>query len=548
VSGSWLTYHVVASPSCDSTLRLSVAAAPEIQPAVQQTVNAWIDTKPQIHGRCVAVDVVAADPADVAAAVAGQFGVTLNGVGQANGKTKVPDVWIPDSSTWLQRLRNTGQNVVPNDAPPVARSPVVVAMPEPVARSVGWPDGKVGWGDLLKAMTTSTSLHAGIVEPNRDAAGLSGLLGLAATANAGGNANAQQTTVAVLRALAIGRSQLRDDLLRRFPRAADPASIASALGAAPLSEQSVIAYNQSQPPVRVVALYLDPTPLPLDYPYAVLPVPSADKAALANGLRSVLAGAAYRDRLAARGLRAADGSLGAGFQAPKGAPIGPSRLPPPADPALVDRVLSTWTAVTLPARMLAVIDVSGSMLTPVPTAGGLTREQVTVEAAKRGLGLFDDSWAVGLWTFSTLLDGNTDYRQLVPIGPLASQRTELVNALSTIKPKPNGETGLYDTALAAYKTVQQGWDPGRVNSVVLLTDGQNEDPQGLTLDQLLAELQKAADPKKPIQVIAIGIGTDVNKDELQKITSTTGGGVFITSDPAKMGDIFLQAIALRPTR
>ena len=96
------------------------------------------------------------------------------------------------------------------------------------------------------------------------------------------------------------------------------------------------------------------------------------------------------------------------------------------------------------------------------------------------------------------------------------------------------------------KAVQDGWDPGRVNSVVMLTDGQNEDPQGISLDRLVAELQKAMDPKRPIQVIALGIGTDVSKAELQKITSVTGGGVFITNDPANIADIFLQAIALRP--
>ncbi|HZM78571.1 MAG TPA: hypothetical protein VFC19_22825 [Candidatus Limnocylindrales bacterium] len=60
----------------------------------------------------------------------------------------------------------------------------------------------------------------------------------------------------------------------------------------------------------------------------------------------------------------------------------------------VDQALSTWVAVTLPARMLAIIDVSGSMLQKVPTAGNATRAQVTLEAARRGLGLFEDSWAV----------------------------------------------------------------------------------------------------------------------------------------------------------
>jgi len=196
--------------------------------------------------------------------------------------------------------------------------------------------------------------------------------------------------------------------------------------------------------------------------------------------------------------------------------------------------------------LLAVVDVSGSMLTPVPTARGATREQVTVEAARNGLGLFDDTWAVGLWEFSTQLDGANDYRQLVSVGPLSDNRQALATALGSLQPKPDGNTGLYDTTLAAYRTVQAGWDPSRVNSVVILTDGQNDDRQGLTLDQLIAQLKQVMDPKRPVQVIAIGIGTDVSEAELKRITDTTGGGTFVAPDPSKVGDIFLKAIALRP--
>ena len=69
--------------------------------------------------------------------------------------------------------------------------------------------------DLLKQVTIGTKLRTGIVEPSRDAAGLSGLLALTAAAQASG-ADAQQATTAALRALATGKSALRDDLLARF--------------------------------------------------------------------------------------------------------------------------------------------------------------------------------------------------------------------------------------------------------------------------------------------------------------------------------------------
>src|SRR5439155_5615680 len=179
--------------------------------------------------------------------------------------------------------------------------------------------------------------------------------------------------------------------------------------------------------------------------------------------------------------RTAAGAASNGFPRAPGVTADRRRPGPAAAPAAVDKAISAWNTITLPARLLAVIDISGSMATPVPTAGGATREQVTVEAARRGLGLFDDNWAVGLWVFSTNLDGGKDWREVTPIGPLSTQRVALLGGLSGIQPKPNGGTGLYDTTLAAYKAVQADWDPGRINSIVLMTDGQNEDPNGLTL-------------------------------------------------------------------
>jgi hypothetical protein len=538
----WGGYRLVSKPSCTSRTTLRVAAAPEIAPIVQSTGNAW--SASQSDGTCVTVAVTATDPADTAAAIAGEQGAVVEGLGQANGKAQIPDVWIPDSSTWLERIRAVKPDLVPADAQSVAQSPVVLAVPQPLAKlQLGWPDAKLTWAALLQKMTSGTGLKAGIVDPARDASGLSGLLALSTAAAATGGDAAQQATVAALRGLANNRSTVRADLVGRFPRSADPTALAGGLTAAPLPEQAVIAYNAAQPPVPLAALYLDPAPAPLDYPYAVLPTATNQAASEANDLLGQLAGTAYRNALAQHGLRAADGSTGAGFTPGPGAPAKVA-VAKAVDPAVLGQTLNTWSAVTQPGRILAVLDVSGSMKTPVPTAGNKTREQVTVQAASAGLGLFGDDWSVGLWTFSTKLNGSIPYRQLSPISPLSAQRTALNNALSQVTPT-SGDTGLYDTVLAAYKAVQANWDPGKVNSIVLMTDGQNDNPGGLTLDQLTTQLQKIADPQRKVQLIAIGIG-EASQSELSKITQVTGGGVFIASDPSKIGQIFLQAIALRP--
>ncbi|HEY2794735.1 MAG TPA: substrate-binding domain-containing protein, partial [Micromonosporaceae bacterium] len=498
---------------CDSTTELRIAAADEIAPAVTKVASQWNAAKTD----CVHVAVAAEQPSDVAAAVAGTKGAVVNGLGKPNGTATVPDAWVPDSSTWLQRLAIASPTLA-IEGTSVASSPIVVAMPQPVAASLGPKLSSVNWSSLLGLMTGGQA-KPGIVDPNVDASGLLSLLGVGAATSGGATPNPTQqaTIVGAMRALSGGDSLLRADLMGQFPRGTDASTIARSLSAAPIPEQSLLAFNADRPPVPLVGLYLSPAPPALDYPYAPMPGLSSAKAAAVTKFGHLLAGDAWRNDLASVDLRAADGTYGPAMPQTAGMPAGPiASSPVPA--AAISQALSTWSAVTVPGRMLAVIDVSGSMTTKVPTAKNATREAVTVAAAKAGLGLFDDRWAVGLWTFSTDMDGTKPYKQLVPISPLSTGRGAMSAALGTINPIPNGDTGLYDTALAAYKTVQANWDPSRVNSVVIMTDGQNDNPGGLTMTSLLAAINKVKDPSKPIEVIAIGIGNQVNKAELEKIT------------------------------
>jgi Ca-activated chloride channel family protein len=357
--------------------------------------------------------------------------------------------------------------------------------------------------------------------------------------------------VATLRVLAKSRSAVRDDLLNRFPRALDAGTIGSSLSAAVLPEQAVLAYNAAAPPIPLTALYVAPAPPPLDYPYLVMPGVTRAVSQAAAGLRAALSSTGFHSTLARQGLRGPDGAGGSGFTYPSGAPVPSANpSPPPAAPAgvdlgAVDQALSAWLALTQPGRILAVIDVSGSMFIKVASAGNRTREQVTVDAATRGLDLFDDSWAVGLWTFSTNLDGPRDYRQILPVEPLNATREQVLRGLASIQPKKNGKTGLYDTALAAYRAMQDNWSPARLNTVVIMTDGDNVDDNGVSLSGLLDQLRKLKDPNRPVDFVMIGIGPDINQDPLKQIVAAAGGGggVFTAPDPADIGTIFLKALA-----
>ncbi|MCO8271102.1 substrate-binding domain-containing protein [Actinoplanes sp. TRM 88003] len=520
--GAWAGYQQWSDSGCAATVQLDVAAAPEIAPAVRSAAEAWS----RAEGTCARVTVNAADPAGVAAAVGGEHGVNLAGVGTgARSDASGIDAWIPDSGTWLVRISSEAPGFRPAVLGSIALSPAVLAVPEASAAALSGPARTPKMADLVKKLD---SFKPGLVEPSRDATGLAGLLTMA------GATDSAALRVGVMRALAAHSSTLRKDLLLK---------VGDSVGLALLSEADVIAHNARTPGNRLAALYPSPATAALDYPFAIMPGVDPEKAAAATKLRGALGG--ITAGLAQAGLRGPDGTTGPGFPAPQAAP---ARIAPPPAPAAaaLTPLLGSWTAITQPGRMLAVFDVSGSMKAKVPTAGGLTRAEVTQRTAQQGLALLDGRWSVGNWTFSTNMVGTRPWKENVPISSVATSLPELRAGISRITPKDDGDTGLFDTALAAYAAVKKGWKPGVSNSVVIYTDGANDNPGGLKIEELVARMTELRDPAKPVRMIIIGMGTAIDRNELNAIVKAAGsGGVFVATDPAKIGEIFLEAIASR---
>lgn len=92
-----------------------------------------------------------------------------------------------------------------------------------------------------------------------------------------------------------------------------------------------------------------------------------------------------------------------------------------------------------------------------------------VVVAKQGEAPTFDSWSSVLRQ-SGLRIGN----------PLA----DTLAALQPLRALDGGGTGLYETTLAASHKAQSTYDPHFVNSVVIVTDGANEDPNGISLDRM----------------------------------------------------------------
>jgi hypothetical protein len=295
----------------------------------------------------------------------------------------------------------------------------------------------------------------------------------------------------------------------------------------------------------VVAAYSSATTV-LDYPVVPLSDEHADDL---DVVRQALSTPAWTRRVQAAGFRSADGVAGDVLTAGRGVDGRAAASAQVPEPAALAAAQQTYAVLTRDTRMLAVLDVSGSMAQSVPGLGG-TRMDLATDAAARGLGLLDDDTQVGLWIFSTDVTPTTDHRELVPIGPLGprsggrSGREALGAALADVRHIPDGDTGLYDTALAAVRHVRQGWDPERVNSVVLLTDGRNDDADGIGLDRLLTAL-RAEVGDRPVPVITVAYGPDTDLAALRSIAEATGGSVYVSQDPRRINEVLQDALSRR---
>jgi ABC-type molybdate transport system substrate-binding protein len=478
----------LAAGGCDTTTPVRITAAPDVAPVL--TTLARSVPEPD----CYTVEVTASASTATAAAL------------EANGANG-PDVWVPESSTWLLQARDGGAWNLPESGQPVASSPVVLALTDDVAKRAGWPGKSPSWSDVL------ADSPVGLPDPGRDPAGIAALIGL------------QQLTKDAPDPAAAFTEEIRKVSAVKQPFTASPAS-----------EQSVLAR-------KLVAAYPAAGVPSFDYPYVVLPRASeASRSAAERFLRLLL------DQTATKAF--AD----AGFRTPAGQLLGdlgsgntrtnaaPRPVGPPTPDAMYG-VLQAWAGANLSARVQVLLDVSGSMAATVPGTGR-SRMALTLEAATQGLGLFKTTTEIGLWLFSTKLDGAKDYKELLPMRPISQQLAAgAVATLQAVKPKAGGATGLYDSILAAYQNARQSWQLGRINVVVVLTDGRNEDPDSIGLPGLLAELGRLQDPRKPLPVIGIGIGPDIDASELRQVSAATGGESFTTPDPRKISDVFYQALS-----
>ncbi len=550
-----------AAAACvNGPITVPVTASPAIAPALTGLARTYTEDGHVVRDRCVTVDVESADGSAALAAITGGTG---------------PAVWVPQSTAAVGRLRAQAPDRIDGNPVSLAASPVVLGASDAVAatlQGIAWKDlpGRQSGGGLGLAMPagadaapTELTLAASIADAGPDPAGtalsgeaVTGPDGKAAAAGLVGAAPGERSAASgdVLAALAEGSAP---DGVKAVPTTAQQLyRLNTDSGAAPLSA------------VRPAG----PTPV-VDYPAVLLQAPAPadggaqgggaddpavnarDLSAAASDFLNYLAGPDQRAQFTAQGFLVADGGPEQVAQDSHGVLTGtpPEQvLPGPtaeAATALASAVGAGDTGRSPPPPAPApssggattiLLDVSGSM--GAADAGTNRLDNVT-RALDDRIGALADSDHVGLWTYSADLGGSNPYRVVVPTGALSedlgggtTRRQALIVGLDSAE--PHTATHTYRSLQAAYASAVDGYVDGGDNSVLLITDGPNDDRSFRSTRSLLDAIAQAGDPATPVRVDVLVIGPNDDIDSLRAVADATGGTVTeVTSsaDPA-LGD------------
>src|SRR3982074_3446173 len=127
-------------------LPVTVTSSEEKSALLAQMANDFNQRRPMIAGSCLKITVVRQ------ASGATEQALARGWVDQTDGPR--PDAWSPAATTWIlllnQRLADDGHpEMADQNSPSLARSPLVIGMPKPMAVAMGWPRRPIGCAGVL---------------------------------------------------------------------------------------------------------------------------------------------------------------------------------------------------------------------------------------------------------------------------------------------------------------------------------------------------------------------------------------------------------------
>ncbi|GAB2681856.1 substrate-binding domain-containing protein [Nocardia goodfellowii] len=505
-----------ASECVEGDATLFVTVDPDIEAPVRAVADKYNAGTPQVRDHCAKVVVTARPSADMVAGLTA--GGTWNGV-----LGPQPALWIPNSSRAIEAARVPG--LIEGDPTPIAASPIVLAVPEELraaleAAQTTWADlpalqqgslstiGLPNWGGLKLALPGG---DAGLAVATAVAAATSGTDPLTEQAARTGQ------VVSAVSGLAAGAPD------------ADTTTALSAIAAPEPTKATVHAVAATEQQVRAhggIAMFRPVGSAPVaDYPAATMSGPWVDQTQ--NLIASVFA----------EYLRAPE-------QAPFFTAAGFTATPPVTGPgasrAALEKVQATLDNPVLGVQSTVLLDTSSSMST---IDGSATRLATVIGALKSTMNVMPPDFGIGVWAFAKNLDGTTPYDVLAPTKTLTDdQRTAVNAALDDVEAAGSRTDQAYPTLLAAYRNAVGNYVAGKSNSILLITDGPDDDST-ITGQKLLTDLVAAIDKSKPVRIDIIVVGGP-GTQTLQDVAQQTGGSYtkLATSNDLSFGTAMVRAL------
>ncbi len=500
-----------------------------------------------------------------------------------------PVIWSPASSAWQtvlnQRYLASGREPIANDATPFMLTPLVIAMPQPMAEALGWPDEPLGWTDVLGLARSQQgwadfghpewgAFRLGKTNPNFSTSGLSALIAqtyAAADKSAGLSAEDLRKDEVIqfgtdVEAAVVHYGDTTLTFMNNWYRADQRGNPYAYTSAAAVEEKSVIDYNtgnpdgvlsqgeQPRPPrVPLVAIYPEEGTLYSDNPLIILDADWVDDDEKAGAARFVefVQRPENQEKVLEFGFRPGnpDVAVTAPVDAANGVdPTQPQTLLEVPAPEVTVAVLDAWATQRKGARVTLVVDVSGSMGEQASGEGPETKLDLAKSAAIEALDEFKDDDEVGLRIFTT--DLGPDFQTFIDVVPLSrvgDVRERLAGEIRSLLPL-NG-TPLYDVTRTTYEELAATYDPARINAMVILTDGRNDDGSTADdrqqLDSLLVALTAGSEgaSSRPVRVFPIAYGGDADLGTLRLIAEASNGAVYDASDPRSIDKVFTAVVS-----
>ncbi|MBI2703833.1 MAG: substrate-binding domain-containing protein [Actinobacteria bacterium] len=571
---------IVGQCKAEDCIRVPIAVSSEKIDLLTEMAKGFNATQTKVGDKRVAID----PKAKASGAGAQQL---IEGW-QASTDDPQPVIWTPAASSWGQivdqRLAEKGSAPMAGQGTPFMNTPLTIAMPKPMAEALGYPGKAIGWADLFTLANDPQGwasfgrpewgpFRLGKTNPNFSTSGLSALIAqnyaaLGTTKDMNTEELNRPDVETFDRAVESAVVHYGDTTLTflnnwyRADQRGNPYAYASAIA---VEEKSVIDYNTGNPDgqldpgeeprkprIPLVAIYPKEGTIFSDNPLYVLNASwvTPQQREAATKFVEFVQQPDNQTKVLQFNFRPGNPQVQIGAPIITANGVDPDQpqtlLQLPSPPVMVE-LLKRWEQTRKAARVMIVIDVSGSM--GEAAGGGSTKLDLAQSAASDSLDQLRDDDQVGLRIFSTGLGPAQDGRfiDVVPIGPVGQNREILRSKIRSLVPQAG--TPLYEVAGSSMQQMSDSYDPSRINAVVLLTDGKNEDGESKDDRQQLMDLvntlqsQAKGELGKPVRLFTIGYGKDADVDTMQQLADAASGAYYNAGDPKTINKIFTQVIS-----